>query len=81
MARPRAATSRFPFLAVAALALAVLTLTALTLTARPAPAGEHTMNMSTLTEKQRGIIPISAFTASGDMPRLDAALRAVLAAR
>ncbi|GAB6126199.1 carboxymuconolactone decarboxylase family protein [Humidesulfovibrio idahonensis] len=57
------------------MAVAALTLAALTLTARPALAGEHTMNISTLTEKQRGIVPIAAFTATGDMPRLDAALR------
>lgn len=62
-------------LVLAALTLTVFTLAVLTLTARPANAGERETSMSTLTEKQRGIVPIAAFTAMGDMPRLDAALR------
>lgn len=62
-------------LAATALVLTVLTLTALALTIRPAWAEGHNMNMSTLTEKQKSIVPIAAFTASGDMPRLDIALR------
>ena len=33
------------------------------------------MNRSTLTEKQKSIVPIAAFTATGDMRRLDTALR------
>lgn len=57
------------------LAVAALALTTFTPSARAASAGEHSMNMSTLSEKQRGIVPIAAFTATGDMPRLDAALR------
>lgn len=36
------------------------------------------MNMTTMTERQRAIVPIAAFTATGDMPRLDTALRAGL---
>jgi len=55
--------------------LTALTLAALTLTARPALAESNTMNTSTLTAKQRGIVPIAAFTAIGDMAKLDTALR------
>lgn len=67
--------SRVTALHALSMAVAAFTLAALTLTARPALAGEHAMNISTLTDKQRGIVPIAAFTATGDMPRLDTALR------
>lgn len=59
----------------AGLILTALTLAALTLTARPARAEGNTMNTSTLTARQRGIVPIAAFTATGDMAKLDTALR------
>jgi Uncharacterized homolog of gamma-carboxymuconolactone decarboxylase subunit len=57
------------------LVLAALILAALTLTARPALAEGNAMNANTLTAKQKSIVPIAAFTATGDMPRLDTALR------
>lgn len=73
---PRAAWPRiWAGLSLTNFTLAVFTLAALSLTARPALAGEHAMNISTLTAKQRSIVPIAAFTATGDMPRLDSALR------
>lgn len=57
------------------MAVTAFAVTALTLTARTALAGEHAMSMSTLTKKQQAIVPIAAFTATGDMTQLDAALR------
>ena len=57
------------------MAVAAFALAALTLTARPALAEEYAMNTSILTTKQRGIVPIAAFTATGDMAKLDTALR------
>lgn len=57
------------------LAVAAFALTALTLTARPVLAGDTTMNMSTMAERQKAIVPIAAFTATGDMARLDTSLR------
>ena len=48
-------------------------------TPRVNPTPEHrTMPSQTLTERQQAILPIAAFTASGDMPKLDAALNAGL---
>ena len=69
-------------LAATALVLTVLTLTALALTIRPARAGEHNMNMSTLTEKQKSIVPIAAFTATGSNARpVRACIRATIQIR
>lgn len=65
-------------LVLAALTLTVFTLAVLALAVRSANAGEFDMSMSALTEKQKSIVPIAAFTATGDMPRLDTALRAGL---
>lgn len=62
-------------LILASLVLTALTLAALTLTARPALAEGNTMNTGILTARQRGIVPIAAFTAIGDMAKLDTALR------
>lgn len=48
-------------------------------TPRVNPTPEHrTMPSQTLTERQQAILPIAAFTASNDMPKLDAALNAGL---
>jgi alkylhydroperoxidase/carboxymuconolactone decarboxylase family protein YurZ len=60
---------------VFAMAVAAFALAALNLTARPALAEGNTMNASTLTAKQKSVVPIAAFTATGDMARLDTALR------
>jgi alkylhydroperoxidase/carboxymuconolactone decarboxylase family protein YurZ len=57
------------------MAVAAFALAALTLTVQPALAEGSTMNASTLTAKQKNIVPIAAFTATGDMARLDTALR------
>lgn len=66
---------RVTALHVLSMAVAAFALVALTLTARPALAEGNTMNASTLTAKQKSIVPIAAFTATGDMARLDTALR------